>query len=151
MDILPGYIKQSSLIIYFAMLTIITALPVPPFLYRYLVVCHNAKVSTCQIFGIYLIFAAPTLIFIPFGIYLGVKYDDSSMNLTPNYCVNSISQNLNKLDPNNNVTNRQIIISNSAFLDRSQYKFFFDVFSFAQHVVLSHHIATRLQDTPIST
>jgi hypothetical protein len=105
MHMWPGYINYVLFALNVAMQTLITALPVPPFLYRYLVICRDIKLSTREILFIYLAFATPTLIYIPLNIYLNVKYDDWSTYLPRSNCLNPMSINslLFKLDQRSNV------------------------------------------------
>jgi hypothetical protein len=50
---------------------------VPPFVYRYLLICKNKRLSNKQIiFILYFLFSIPVLLFAPMNAYLNIKHSD---------------------------------------------------------------------------
>lgn len=83
LDVLPPHSNQYVMSVALAFQCSITNLCAPPFVYRYLLVCHNMKATNKNVFLIYFVFLLPVLLNIPLRIYLCLKYEPMLLALVP--------------------------------------------------------------------
>jgi hypothetical protein len=83
LKILPPEAPQYVYATYVTFQVSITNMCVPPFIYRYLLVCRNMTPTKKRIFLIYFVFLLPLFIHSPIRIYLCQRYTQMLLDLLP--------------------------------------------------------------------
>jgi hypothetical protein len=91
------YLKYTICTFTANMRVLITIVMVPPFLYRYLLICHDKEISLGQIFYIYFVSTLDRWIYTSIVMYLNIKYDNWTVNVYGGNCIIPITTNIIKL------------------------------------------------------